>query len=143
MAAELADRLAIFVTVRRFPGMGVADSRSLRSESYVRMQHFVRRTTSIPFGVFLRMCGKSLCNVFLLLFMVLWAPISAMLCRRAVLMQWHAFLFLGLRFFPFFFFLLGGLCCFFVRRLPCKRMEKEIREGRFAWAMLAQNAESK
>jgi hypothetical protein len=27
---------------------------------------------------------------------------------------WHAFLFLGLRFFPLFFFLLGGLHCFFL-----------------------------
>jgi hypothetical protein len=30
-------------------------------------------------------------------------------------MLWHAFLFLGLRFFPLlFFFLLGGLSCFFL-----------------------------
>jgi hypothetical protein len=117
MAAELADRLAILVAVRRFLGMGVAGSRSLRSDSYVRMQNFVRRTTSIPFGVFLRMCGESSCNVFLLLFMVLWVPISAMLCMRVVLMQWNAFLFLGLGFFPFFFFLLGGLCCFFGKKI--------------------------
>jgi hypothetical protein len=42
--------------------------------------------------------------------MVLQVPISSMLSRnKAVLMLWHAFLFLGLRFFPFFFFLLGGL----------------------------------
>jgi lysophospholipid acyltransferase (LPLAT)-like uncharacterized protein len=34
--------------------------------------------------------------------------------RRAVLMLWHAFLFLGLRFFPHFFVLLGGLHCFFL-----------------------------
>ena len=52
MAAELVDRLAILVAVRRFPGMGVADSRSLRSDSYVRMQHFVRRPTSDPFRRF-------------------------------------------------------------------------------------------
>jgi hypothetical protein len=63
-----------------------------------------------PFGVFGGMCGESSCNVFLLLFMVLWVPISAMLCKSAVLMMWHAFLFLGLRFFSLFFFLLGGLC---------------------------------
>jgi hypothetical protein len=31
-----------------------------------------------------------------------WVPISAMLFRRAVLTLWHAFLFLGLRFFPSF-----------------------------------------
>jgi hypothetical protein len=52
MAAELVDRLAILVAVRRFHGMGTADSRSLRYGSYVRMQHFVRRTTSIPFRRF-------------------------------------------------------------------------------------------
>jgi hypothetical protein len=33
--------------------MGVADSRSLRYDSCVRMQHFVRRTTSFPFQRFL------------------------------------------------------------------------------------------
>jgi hypothetical protein len=31
-----------------------------------------------------------------------WVPISATLCRRAVLMLWHAFLFLGLSGFPLF-----------------------------------------
>jgi hypothetical protein len=66
------------------------------------------------FGVVWGMCGESLCNVFLLVFMVLWVPVSAMLCMRAVLMLWHAFLLLGLRFFPLFFFLLGGLSCFFL-----------------------------
>jgi hypothetical protein len=50
----------------------------------------------------------------LLLFKALWVPISATLCRRAVLTLWHAFLFLGLRFFPLFLFLLGGLHCFFL-----------------------------
>jgi hypothetical protein len=54
------------------------------------------------------------CNVFLLLFMALWVPISATLFRRAALMLWHAFLFLGLRFFTLFFFLLGDLHCFFL-----------------------------
>jgi hypothetical protein len=53
MAAELVDRLAILVVVRRFPGMGAADSRSFRSDSYVRMQHFVRRPTFVPFWRFL------------------------------------------------------------------------------------------
>jgi hypothetical protein len=50
---ELVDRLAILMAVLRFPSMGAADSRSLRSDSYVRMQHFVRRSTSIPFRRFL------------------------------------------------------------------------------------------
>jgi hypothetical protein len=52
------------------------------------------------FGVFGGMCGENSCNVSPLLFMVLWVLISATLWRRAVLMLWHAFLFLGLRFFP-------------------------------------------
>jgi uncharacterized membrane protein len=80
--------------------MGVDDSRSLRSNNYVRMQYFVRRTTCVPFRRFWGMCGESSCNVFQLLFMVLWVPISAMLC----MMVWLAFmLFLGLiGFFPLF-----------------------------------------
>jgi hypothetical protein len=112
MAVELVDRLAILVAVRRFIGMGDADSRFLRSDSYVRMQHFVRRATLAPFRCFGGICGENSCNVILLLFMVLWVPISATLCRRATL--WHVFLFLGLTFFPLFFFLLGGLRCFFL-----------------------------
>jgi hypothetical protein len=60
MAAELmVDRLAILVAVRRFSGMGVGDSRSLRSDSYVRLQHFARRTTYVhPFRRFLGGCAK-------------------------------------------------------------------------------------
>jgi multisubunit Na+/H+ antiporter MnhG subunit len=44
------------------------------------------------FDIFWGMCGENLCNVVLLLFMVLWAPVSATLFRRAVLMLWRAFL---------------------------------------------------
>jgi hypothetical protein len=65
MAAELVDRLATLAAVRRFPGMGAADSRSLRSDIYVRMQHFVRRTTFVPFRRFgggaARIHATSLC----------------------------------------------------------------------------------
>jgi hypothetical protein len=43
----------MLVAVRRFPGMGAAGSRSLRSDIYVRMQHFVRRSTYVPFRRFL------------------------------------------------------------------------------------------
>jgi NAD-specific glutamate dehydrogenase len=53
MAAELVDRLAISVAISRFHGMGVVDSRSLRYDNYVRMQHFVRRTIYVPFRRFL------------------------------------------------------------------------------------------
>jgi hypothetical protein len=52
LAAELFDRLAILVVVRRFPGMGAADSRSMRSDSYALMQYFVRRSTSVSFRRF-------------------------------------------------------------------------------------------
>jgi hypothetical protein len=52
MAVELVDLLATLVAVRRFPGMSAADSRSLRSDSYVHMQYFVRRTTYVPFRPF-------------------------------------------------------------------------------------------
>jgi hypothetical protein len=51
MVADFVDRLAISVAIRRFPCMGSADSRSLRSDNHVRMQHFVRRT-AIPFRRF-------------------------------------------------------------------------------------------
>jgi hypothetical protein len=37
------------MVVRRYHGMGVVDFRSLRFDMYVRMQHFVRRATSVPF----------------------------------------------------------------------------------------------
>jgi hypothetical protein len=45
----MVDRLAILVVVRRFSGMGAADS---RFDNYVRMQHYARRTTSFPFRRF-------------------------------------------------------------------------------------------
>jgi hypothetical protein len=44
---------AILVAVCRFPGMGAADSRSLSSNSYVRMQYFARRTNYFPYRRFL------------------------------------------------------------------------------------------
>jgi hypothetical protein len=54
MAAELVDRFAILVVVRRFHDTGDANIRSLRCDNYARMQHFVRRSTYIiPFRRFL------------------------------------------------------------------------------------------
>jgi hypothetical protein len=73
MEAELVDRVAILVAVRRFHVMGVADPRSLRyvmsvmsvcNISFVELLMFL-------FGVFGGMCGVNSCNVFLLLFVVL------------------------------------------------------------------------
>jgi hypothetical protein len=72
IADELSNRLTILVAVRRFPCMAVADSRSLRSEcSYIRMQYFVRRITSLAFRRFRGMCDVNSCNVFMMLFTVL------------------------------------------------------------------------
>jgi hypothetical protein len=68
------------------------------------------------FGVLGAVCGEFSCNVFVLLFMVLLVPISAMLCRRGVLMLWHALMFLGLRFFPSSSFCLVAYAAFLVRR---------------------------
>jgi hypothetical protein len=53
MADEMVDRLAVLVAVRRFLVMGGVDSCSLRSDSYVTMQHFVRRSTCVPLRRFL------------------------------------------------------------------------------------------
>jgi hypothetical protein len=50
----VVDRLVILVAVRRFPSMGAAKSRSLRFDNYVRMHHFVRRSTYAPFRRVLR-----------------------------------------------------------------------------------------
>jgi hypothetical protein len=52
MATELVDRMIILVAINRFPGIGVANSDSLSSDNYVRMRHFVRRTTCVPFRRF-------------------------------------------------------------------------------------------
>jgi hypothetical protein len=86
--------LQTVVAARRLHGMGAANSRSLRSHRYVRMQHFVRQSTYVPFrrfwGDVRREFMQRLSMVF---FMVLWVPIFATLCRRAVLMLWRAFLF--------------------------------------------------
>jgi hypothetical protein len=50
MAVELVDRMGILVAIRPSPGMSDADIRSLRlADSYVRMQHFVRGSTCVPF----------------------------------------------------------------------------------------------
>jgi hypothetical protein len=53
MAAYLVDRMAILVAFCRFHGMGIADSRSLRCDSYVRMHNFVRRSSCVPFRRYL------------------------------------------------------------------------------------------
>jgi hypothetical protein len=95
--------------------MGAAKSRSLRFASNVRLQHFVRRSTCVPFRRFWGMSGNYSSNVFVLLFMALWAPIFATLCMRILLMLWqHTFLFFGISFFPPVFFLHGDLHCLFL-----------------------------
>jgi hypothetical protein len=84
VAAELVDCLVVLVAVRRLHGMGAVDSRSLRFDSYVDMQHFVLRTTFVSFMRFWVMCGENSRNVFLLV-MLLWVPISATLALHEVI----------------------------------------------------------
>jgi hypothetical protein len=50
MAAELVDPLSILVAFRCLHGMGATDSRSLRSDSFVRIKHF--ELLLFLFGVF-------------------------------------------------------------------------------------------
>jgi hypothetical protein len=121
MAAVLVDRRAILVAVRRFRGMGAAGSRSLRFVSYVLIQHFVRRTTYVPFRRFL---GDVRREFMQRLFAALHGTLGSYLrdgFRRAVLTLWHAFLFLGLTFSPSFlllawwppllyFLVINGIC---------------------------------
>jgi hypothetical protein len=97
MAAELVDRVANLVAARRFLGMGAADPRSLRSNSYPACNILFVDLLLFPFECFWGMCGENSCNPFLLLLMVLWAPIFEMLSKREVPMLWNASLFLGLR----------------------------------------------
>jgi hypothetical protein len=115
MAAELVDRLAILMVVRRFPGMGAGDSRSLRYGGYVRMHHFVRRSTYVPFRRFL---GDVRCEFMQRLSASLHGTLGSYL--RGAFQEGSADAVACLpvprafRFFPLFFFLLGGLHCFFL-----------------------------
>jgi hypothetical protein len=71
MEAEMVDRMAILVGVRRFHGMSQMsgdDSRSLRCDNYVRMQHFVRRNAIVPFRRFWGdVCRKFMQRLFVAL----------------------------------------------------------------------------
>jgi hypothetical protein len=58
MAVELLLRMAILLTIRRFVVMNVADSRSWRSDIYVRMPHFVCGSTYVLFQRCLLGVGK-------------------------------------------------------------------------------------
>jgi hypothetical protein len=126
----LVDRLAILVVVRRFHGMSAADSRSLRSKNYVRMQHFVRRFTYVPFRRFL---GDVLSEFMQRLSFALHGTLgsyhrrTARLFMRAMLMLWHAVLFLGLRFFPLFFFCLVASTALSCKTSFFKLQQAEIR----------------
>jgi hypothetical protein len=53
MVADLVDRVGILVVFRRFHGMGVASSPTLRSDSHSRINAFVRRSTYVHLCLFL------------------------------------------------------------------------------------------
>jgi hypothetical protein len=114
MAVVLVDRMAILVAVRRFPNMGVADSRSLRFDSSVHMQHFVRRSTSVPF----RRCSGDVRREFMQrLSDILHGTMCPFL--RDALHEGSAGVVACLyvpwaQFFPLFLLLLSGLHCFFL-----------------------------
>jgi hypothetical protein len=112
----LVDRLAILVAVFHFPVMGVADSRPLRVDIYVRMHHFVGRTTFDPFR---RFWGDVRREFMQRLSAALYGTLGSYLrgALQAGSADAVACLFLGLRFFPLFFFLLGDLRC-----LSCKKI---------------------
>jgi hypothetical protein len=114
MVVELVDRLAILMAVRRFPSMGVVVLALCALTVMLVCNISFVELLMLLFGVFWGMCDVNSRNVFMLLFMALWVPISATLLRRAVLTLWHAFLFLGLMFFLLFCFWLGGLHCFYL-----------------------------
>jgi hypothetical protein len=83
MAAALVDRMAIFVAVRRFHGMDAPDSRSLRSEFYVRMRHFVRRSNYVEGGG----CSRTVTRLHTVIGRIGYRPrdlerIRRTLCRR-------------------------------------------------------------
>jgi hypothetical protein len=77
--------------------MDVADSRSLRCARFVRLQHLLRQFTYISFRLCLgNECAARIHATPLLLFMVLWAPIFAMLYNMEVPMSFYASMFMSL-----------------------------------------------
>jgi hypothetical protein len=89
--------LNILVAVRRFPGMGAVDSRSLRSGTYVRIQHFARRTTSVPFRRFLGDVRREFMQrLSVALHGTLGSYVRDALQEGSDDMLWRAFMFLGL-----------------------------------------------
>jgi hypothetical protein len=91
VAAEVVDHLASLVAVRRFHGTSVADSRSLHyDDSYTRMQHFVRLSTSVPFRRVLGDARKEFLQRLSCALHGTLVPTVAMLIMRALPMLWHA-----------------------------------------------------
>jgi NAD-specific glutamate dehydrogenase len=115
MADELVDRLVILVDVRRFLGMGAADSRSLRSDNYARiMQHFVGRTTYVPFRRFFKDVRREFTQH---LSAALHGTMGSYLRDAFHEGSAHGVACLHVpraSVFPLSFFLLGGLHCFFL-----------------------------
>jgi hypothetical protein len=125
VARLYSSHLAILVAVRRFPCMDIVNYGLLRRDTYVRMQHFVRRyifVTSRRFLGDMRRFWRNLCNVFPLLFMVLLVSIFVMTCMRAVPKMWNASLCLGLRYVGGFSSLFFSLCLVVSTSFSCKEL---------------------
>jgi hypothetical protein len=112
IAAELVDRLASLVAFHRFPGMGAADSRSLRYDSYVRMQHFVRRSTYFPFRHFWGDVRREFMQRLSAAFHGTLGSYLRDAFQEGSADAVACLPFLGLRFFPLFFFCLVASTAF-------------------------------
>jgi hypothetical protein len=124
MAVKLIHCLAVLVAICRFPGMGVANSRSLRSDSYVTnmntMQHFVHRSAFVSFLRFLEDVRQEFMQR---LFAALHGTLGSYL--RDALHEGGAsalacYLFLGPR--QVGFFLLTPLCLMVSKAFSCKHV---------------------
>jgi hypothetical protein len=97
--------MAISVATRHFLGIVAADSRSLPSHNYVRMQRFVRRSTYVPFRRFLGDVRREFMQGLL---PTLYGTTGSYLRDASqegnVDTVWYAFMFLGLRLVGFFLF---------------------------------------
>jgi hypothetical protein len=93
--------------------MGVVDSLSLCSDSYVRMQHFVRRTTFVPFRRFLGHVRREFMQRLSAALHYIMGSYLRDALRDEGSADDVACLHVGKLGFGFFFFLLGGLHCFF------------------------------
>jgi hypothetical protein len=104
MAVDPVERLAFLVVVRRFPCMGAADSRSLRSSNYSHMKESARRSTHVPLCQFLWDVRREFMKRLYVVLHSTLGPIFVMPCRRVVQLLLFVSLLRGLRLVSLFYF---------------------------------------